>query len=287
MGNKHLNKAKETKDDEFYTLYDFAATELDHYKPYIHGRVLLPCNDCGSAFQKYFLEHYDELGLTSLIAVHYGEDAYYEDEKLVRHPLRGDGSFDSEEVTALAADCDFIFTNPPFSILRARFFPWLVKTGKKFAIVTPLGITTYKDVTDAFFRGEVWSGAYQKTNASFGRPDGSIQDVPCMWLQNIVRFEREPIQSDATYDPALYPKYRDADVISVKYLRKIPIDYDGLMAVPITVIAKEKNKIVRVNESEYEIVGVVDHSNHSGFFVCDPFLEDGTATYDRFIIQRR
>lgn len=55
MANENLQKAKEAKNDEFYTQLNDVAEELRHYKQHFKGKVVL-CNCDGptwSAFWKY------------------------------------------------------------------------------------------------------------------------------------------------------------------------------------------------------------------------------------------
>lgn len=46
MANKNLNKAKETKKDEFYTQLEDINNELRHYREHFRGKtVLCNCDD--------------------------------------------------------------------------------------------------------------------------------------------------------------------------------------------------------------------------------------------------
>ena len=55
MANENLQKAKEAKNDEFYTQLNDVAEELRHYKQHFKGKVVLcNCDDpTWSAFWKY------------------------------------------------------------------------------------------------------------------------------------------------------------------------------------------------------------------------------------------
>lgn len=72
--NSKLHKAKETKNDEFYTQYTDIQQEIEKYLEYapntFRGKtVLLPCDDPEwSNFTKYFAEKFEELGLKKLIS---------------------------------------------------------------------------------------------------------------------------------------------------------------------------------------------------------------------------
>lgn len=72
-GNANLGKAKEAKNDEFYTQLRDIELELKHYKEHFKGKtVLCNCDDpYESNFFKYFAMNFNYLGLKKLIATCY------------------------------------------------------------------------------------------------------------------------------------------------------------------------------------------------------------------------
>lgn len=78
--NANLHKAKDAKNDEFYTQLTDVAKELMHYKAHFKDKIVLcNCDDpTWSAFWKYFHLNFAELGLKKLISTHYDrEEATY------------------------------------------------------------------------------------------------------------------------------------------------------------------------------------------------------------------
>ncbi len=77
MANKNLNKAKETKNDEFYTQYPDIQKEIEAYLEYnknvFRGKVVY-CN-CDDPFEsnffRYFVLNFNKLGLKQLITTSY------------------------------------------------------------------------------------------------------------------------------------------------------------------------------------------------------------------------
>lgn len=71
--NQTLNKARDAKQDEFYTQLNDISNELRHYKEQFRGKVVF-CN-CDDPFEsnffKYFALNFDSLGLKKLIATSY------------------------------------------------------------------------------------------------------------------------------------------------------------------------------------------------------------------------
>ena len=71
--NTDLNKAKESKKDEFYTQLEDVEKEMRHYKEHFRGKVVFcNCDDpYESNFFKYFVMNFNCLGLKKLIATCY------------------------------------------------------------------------------------------------------------------------------------------------------------------------------------------------------------------------
>ena len=77
MANENLHKAKEDKNDEFYTQYSDIQNEINAYLDYDPDVfrdkvVLLPCDDPEwSNFTKFFAQNFEILGLKKLISTSY------------------------------------------------------------------------------------------------------------------------------------------------------------------------------------------------------------------------
>ena len=71
--NSTLNKAKETKYDEFFTQLTDIEKELAHYKSHFENKVVFcNCDDPEySNFWKYFSLNFDALKLKKLLATHF------------------------------------------------------------------------------------------------------------------------------------------------------------------------------------------------------------------------
>lgn len=81
MANESLSKAKEAKNDEFYTQYHDIEKEISAYLEYnpdvFRGKtVLLPCDDPEwSNFTKYFAQNFETFGLKKLISTSYAPES--------------------------------------------------------------------------------------------------------------------------------------------------------------------------------------------------------------------
>lgn len=80
MANESLGNARKSKNDEFYTVYDYIQKEMNAYLEYDpdvfrNKTVLLPCDDPEwSNFTKYFAQNFETLGLKKLISTSYAID---------------------------------------------------------------------------------------------------------------------------------------------------------------------------------------------------------------------
>lgn len=81
MANESLSKAKEAKNDEFYTQYHDIEKEISAYLEYNPDvfrdkTVLLPCDDPEwSNFTKYFAQNFEKFGLKRLISTSYAPES--------------------------------------------------------------------------------------------------------------------------------------------------------------------------------------------------------------------
>lgn len=101
MPNKNLSKAKNAKNDEFYTQWDDIQQEVQAYVDYnpnaFRGKtVLCPCDDPEwSNFTKFFALHFHEYGLKKLISTSYAvESKTYKDGYQITLFERDDPKFD-------------------------------------------------------------------------------------------------------------------------------------------------------------------------------------------------
>ena len=232
--NSNLSKAKNTKNDEFYTQYNDIEKEIQAYLDYdpsvFQGKtILLPCDDPDwSNFTKYFTKNFEKFGLKMLISTSYAKDKSVKQgkifvldkdsnqdgkvdiEDLQWQYLEGTGDFRTDEIKALRDEADIIITNPPFSLFR-EFLAWIVeaKNKKQFTIIGSMNVITYKDVFPLIKDNEMWLGnGFHAGNAFFAIPiekqyasgvfdeaTGLVKFRNCCWFTNIDHGRRhQPLQ---------------------------------------------------------------------------------------------
>ena len=292
--NSNLHTAKTAKNDEFYTLMEDIEKEMRYYKDFFKGKIVYcNCDDAReSNFFKYFSLNFEFLGLKKLISTGYKADGkgvvlVYEgdkngnrrvdNEEIIVNELNGDGDFRSEECIEYLKECDVVVTNPPFSLFR-QYVKQLMDYNKKFIIIGNQNAITYKEIFPYIKNNQLWLG--MNFVKSFEKPNGDIQKFGNIsWFTNIENKRRnEEIDLYKKYSFEDYPKYDNYDAIEVSRVDEIPMDYDGVMGVPITFLYK-------YNPTQFEIIGLdryVEDNPHYGH----RFTIKGEETYARILIRK-
>lgn len=309
--NSNLHIAKKARNDEFYTQLSDIEKELKHYKSFFQGKkVLCNCNDDRwSSFFKYFSMNFEHLGLAKLTCVAFGgEDGHgtkyvfegdvngnrrVDDEEIKIETLEGNGDFRSLECRALLEEADVVVTNPPFSLFR-EFIALMQEYDKKFLVIGNGNAVTYKEMFPLIKENKIWMGASKGIGGKFTfvvpeTYDGKfVSDVNgvrlgqvnnACWFTNIEHSKRHlPIDLYKTYNPTEYPKYDNYDAIDSK-TADIPMDYDGVIGVPITFLDK-------YCPEQFEIIGIANSARWIGDFPCYTII-NGVKVYNRILIRHK
>ena len=268
--NTSLNKAKDTKKDEFYTRRVDIENELAHYADHFKDKVVYcNCDDPEwSEFWQFFRRNFRPWGLKKLIATHYEPDeknyAYkleiwedtngdgvvdWKDEPTITQiPCNGD--FRSASCIDLLKEADIVVTNPPFSVIR-EYIAQLMEYEKKFLIIAPLNAVKYRDTFALCMHNKIWMG-YSHPKV-FRVPEGTTGKSVYVeggvwyqkfgnvcWLTNLdIKKRHEFLDLRGTYyQPDIYQKFANFDAVIINKISDIPCDYDGIMGVPISFFDK-------------------------------------------------
>lgn len=288
--NANLHKAKDAKNDEFYTQLTDVSKELMHYKQHFKDKtVLCNCDDPTlSAFWKYFHLNFSALGLKKLISTHYDKtQSTYKMEYTggndndievgVKTSLEGNGDFRNQECLNILDDADIVVTNPPFSLFR-EYVAVLMEHEKKFLIIGSLNAVKYSECFPFIINNQMWLGNNNIHN--FMQPDGTVKKFGNInWYTNLDFAKRhEKIILWKEYNDKEYPKYETYDAIEVSKVTNIPVNYNGIMGVPISFMSK-------YNPEQFEIVGEFNHGSDNIFDLAKPII-NGKELYPRIAIRR-
>jgi len=226
-------------------------------------------------------------------------------EQLLKHtanvcaPLKGNGDFRSEECIELLKQADIVCTNPPFSLFR-EYVAQLVEYDRKFLILGDQNAITYKEIFKLIKENKLWLGYDNGGTKWFQVPDD--YDIPTesrkkiingvkyfsmgriLWFTNLDTTKRhEELVLYKKYNPKEYPKYDNYDAIEASRYSDIPMDYDGVMGVPISFLDK-------YNPEQFEILGKTNNKEHAGDYLIgdDPIaMISGKKLHHRILIKNK
>lgn len=323
--NSNLTRAKKAKNDEFYTQLSDIEKELSHYhiETFKDKVIYCPCDSVDisngyiSNFVIYFYNNFKVLGIKKLICTCYSKGInYFEyDGKTELKESRGSGDFRSEYCTRLLQEADIVVTNPPFSLFR-EFVKWLVDADKKFIIIGNQNAINY--LTPEIKSNKIWTGTqtgiismFYEVPDSYPVPDSAkkvcinkLGEKFCeehrmtylrttCWFTNVDLKKRYDLfvglsKLDNEANNVIYNKFDNYDAINVSKVEQIPIDYDGIMGVPITFIYKH-------NPRQFDIIGITYSTDKNPDIEAirldekkrhTPFI-NGKEIYPRLLIRHR
>ena len=256
--NANLHKAKNAKNDEFYTQLTDVSKELMHYKHHFRDKIVFcNCDDpTWSAFWKYFHLNFETLGLKKLVSTHYDKTKpTYKMEYTggndndieigVKTPLEGNGDFRNQECLDLLDKADIVVTNPPFSIARL-YIATLMEHDKLFLIIGDMNWITYKEVFSLLKDNKIWLG--NCTVKEFIQPDGSIKKFGNkLWFTNLDHKKRhEKLILWKNYSPEEYPIYDNYCGFNVDKVSNIPVEDEYELIV-------DENKLKELQDKGFDI----------------------------------
>jgi hypothetical protein len=242
-----------------------------------------------SFFFHYFSYNFEALGLKKLITTCYksqnadlfsenkseraiyleytgdknGDNIPNRSEIGIKH-LKGDGDFRSKECIELLKQADIVVTNPPFSLFR-EYVAQLIEYDKKFIIIGHQNAITYREIFKLLKENKMWLGyGFNRNMAHFinrhyedyasdaDHKEGMIRVSGVVWFTNLdisKRHEDYIIYQKYYGNESLYPRYDNYNGINIDKTKDIPVDYKGVMGVPITFLTKH-------NPDQFEIVGL-------------------------------
>lgn len=186
------------------------------------------------------------------------------DEIGIKH-FTGDGDFRSDESIELLQQADIVVTNPPFSLFR-EYVAQLMEYEKNFIIIGNMNAVAYKEIWSHIKANKLWLGVTRtgtgqmwfrinddaplKTGQRIDENGHRYQTIGnSAWFTNLDHAKRhEELTLFKTYNPEDYPAYDNFDAIEVTKAVDIPVDYQGVMGVPITFLG-------RYNPDQFEILG--------------------------------
>ena len=187
--------------------------------------------------------------------------------------LTGDGDFRSNECVEILKSADIVVTNPPFSLFREFVGLILDKkmlgSSKRLITIGNSNAITYKEIFPLLKANRLWIGYYSVK--SFEIPKSTANDKSeyvngkyytkmgnICWFTNVdidKRHQKIDLYCNYYDNENNYPKYDNYNAINVNKVSEIPVDYDGVMGVPISFMMK-------YDPEQFEIIGLGNNKDN-------------------------
>ena len=223
----------------------------------------------------------------------------------VAKPLEGNGDFRSEECIELLKESDIVVTNPPFSLFR-EYVAQLMEYSKKFLILGDQNAITYKEIFSHIKDNRLWLGYdnggtkwfqvpmdYDISTESRKKIENGVKYFSMgriLWFTNLDTTKRhQKLNLHKKYSPEEFPKYDNYNAINIDRYIDIPMDYEGVMGVPITFVDKYNPDQFEIIGSDYNIKeGLLPELVNSGWGgKIDRGYLKGKRLYSRILIKQK
>lgn len=168
----------------------------------------------------------------------------------------------------------------------------MIEYKKQFIIIGPQNAISYKDIFYLIKRSKIWQGFgfsgnaahfinkyYEDYATASNHIDGMIRVSGITWFTNIDHKKRhDKLILYKKYNSDEYPSYVNFDAINVDETKNIPVDYYGVIGVPITFLDKycpEQFEIVGLG-----IVGSCEFKNNKKMEILKKGMPTGKYTYN-------
>lgn len=288
-----------------------------HFKDKV---VYCNCDDPKvSNFFKYFALNFKHLGLKKLITscyrntdpdvrtkgisdkavwLEYSGGEYNTIEEIrdntVTHEFDGDGDFRSDESIELLKEADIVVSNPPFSLFRL-YVAQLIEYDKEFLILGNMNAITYKEIFPLLKDNKMWLGhkngsmefelpsdAEMKASGYINEEGIKVQKFGNIsWYTNMdISKRHDDLILFKRYNFEEYPQYDNFKAINVDKVVNIPVDYTGIMGVPITFLDK-------YNPEQFDILGNLGSYAPDGYSLSSAVYIDGVKKFKRILIKHK
>lgn len=288
-----------------------------HFKDKV---VYCNCDDPKvSNFFKYFALNFKHLGLKKLITacyrntdpnvrtkgvsdkavwLEYAGGDYNTIEEIrantVTHEFNGDGDFRSDESIELLKEADIVVSNPPFSLFRL-YVAQLIEYDKEFLILGNMNAITYKEIFPLLKDNKMWLGhkngsmefelpsdAEMKASGYINEDGIKVQKFGNIsWYTNMdISKRHDDLILFKRYNFEEYPQYDNFKAINVDKVVNIPVDYTGVMGVPITFLDKH-------NPGQFDILGNLGSYAPDGYSLSSAVYIDGVKKFKRILIKHK
>lgn len=249
MKHSHLPAAKRAKNSEFKTRYIDIMQEICHYSNAFSGKVVYcNCDDEDSNFRNFFLLNFTRLNLKKLYCTGISGNYLEYDGKVLRKD-RVNGDFRSKFCQRLIEQADILVTNPPFALLSEWF---QMTKGKDYLIVAPKTAVSLKAIFPSIKSGVCKIGHTMPDDFLVNKSKVGLQGL-CRWFTTlpVIGKQAMPLPNKQLNK---YERFDLYPAINVDHIKEIPVNYSGLMGVPISFM----------DYMDYDRFEIIDHISRYG-----------------------
>ena len=177
----------------------------------------------------------------------------------------------------------------------------LMEHNKQFLVLGNINAITYKDIFKLVMENKIWLGHRQLNKDMYFNVPANIQKwlvenkkegsaykiidnkimgrlASACWYTNIDHSKRHKrIDTGYKYNES-YAKYDNYNIINIDKIKEIPMDYYGIMGVPITYMAIH-------NSEQYDILGIANSARYIGQECITKI--NGKKIYNRILIKKK
>lgn len=304
--NRNLHNARNIQNGEHFIMGEEVQNEMPHYVKNLQGKkVYIPNTkttfelaQC-DAFGRYFSTRsmMEKFGIKELSYSYYDENSNFVLLTYVGNNLTKT-EFDASEddsrlfhVFKQIDKCDVVICNPEGS-KASEMFRYIYLAKKDYILSVNKIFACHTSFFTAYSVGKVNFG-HNVPKKFWDVANNKIAYPTSMWITSFDNGYEPPFIT-TFYDTASheYTKYDNYDAIEVECIKMIPMDYKGIMGVPVTFLPV-------INTKQFEIVGMAaGNSKSRGFYGdCDytPHVDDrggcailnGERVFGRLLIRFR
>ena len=192
------------------------------------------------------------------------------------------GDFRSEECLDLLRQSDIVCTNPPFSLAR-DFIDLLVREGKEYLFLSNQLLLLCRSAIKEIIAERCRVGVSLESNIRGGclflRENRIVRLNGVCWITSLLgSLKKKKLHLESTYCDKKYYTCDNYNAIYIPKVELIPIDYYGLVSVPVSFLYFEY-------EDMFRVIGTTRLYKDLGLNRFP--LVNGKKPFDRIIIQRK
>lgn len=286
--NQSLHIARNAKNGEFFIIRDEVAVEMPHYVKHLKGKkVYIPNTKLttelaqNDAFARYFFTSsmIAKFGIKELSYSYYDAVGDFVLITMTAHGITKEIINAADDNGRLFHVCkqidkvDVVIGNPEGNKIDA-LFRYIVNSKKDYILCVNKLFASHSIFYNYYSKGMIKFG-YNTPNKFWDVENEKIARPTSMWITSFDNgYSPDFLKTHYTFDSYAYVKFDNCDAISVDCVKMIPMDFKGVMGIPVTIAPF-------LNLKQFELVGFRKGEDNKDLRV------NGKDTHCRFLIRFR